>query len=80
MAIDNGRHGMLHNNSNKGNTTTNERKGVFHDNSDKGNASIMQYFEDIEEMEMSNNSVTNGSNSDNLFENNSSQESICSEK
>ena len=36
--------------------------------SDKGNISIMQDFEEVEEMEMINNSVKNDINSDDLFE------------
>ena len=34
----------------------------------------MQDFDEMEEMEVNNNSATNNSNSDYLFENNSSQE------
>ena len=67
---------MRHNNSDEENTTiANEIHGVLHDDSNEGSTSIMQDFEEVEEMEMNNNSATNGSNSNDLFKNNSSQES-----
>ena len=67
---------MLYKNSDEGNiTVANERHVTLQNESDEGSTSITQYFEEVEEMEMNNNSATNDSNSDYFFENNSSQES-----
>ena len=72
---------MLHKNSDEGKITiANERHEMLQNKTDEGNASIMQDFEDVEEMEMNKNSATDDSNSDDLLENNSSQESQSGRK
>ena len=64
---------MLHNDSDEGSTTiANERNDILNNNSDEGVTSIMRDLE-AEEIEMSDNSATHGSNSDDLYKNNSSQ-------
>ena len=69
-------HDVLCKNSDEGNITIdNERHHTLQNESDEGSTSIAQDFEEAEEMEISNNVATNDSNSDYLFENNSSQES-----
>ena len=63
---------MLHDNSYEGNIKiSNERHDVLKNKHDEVITSIMQNFEEVEEMEMNSNSATNDSNSDYLLENNS---------
>ena len=72
---------MPHKNSDEGSTTiANERHDTSQNKSDEGITSITQDFEEVKEIEIKNNSTTNYSNSDDLFENNSSQEHQCSRK
>ena len=77
----NERRRLLHKNSNEGSPViTSKRHGTLQNESDRGSTPITQDFEEVEEMEMRDDSVTNDRSSDDFLENNSSQESHRSRK
>ena len=66
--ITNGMHDVLHKNSDEGSKNiANERHDVLQNKSDEGSISIMQYFEEVKEIEMSNNSAPNDVSTDIFF-------------